>query len=409
MEKLTRWVLAIFVLGALQMVMVLGGFMAGRLTANASALSFLPGGGVSASAGGTPEELQATFKPFWEAWEIVHQDYAEQPVNDQALMEGALHGMLDVLDDPYTAYMTPEEKVINSAHLDGDFEGIGATVETDDETTYTRIVSPIAGSPAEAAGLLPGDLIITIDGEDIAGQDITTVVGKVRGPAGSQVALEIQREGHTETFTVTITRATIDLVSVESRLLTDNIGYLKINSFGEKTPTELRKQLTELMAKNPSGLILDLRGNPGGYLQTAINVVSQFISNGVVMIERFGDGTERKFEAESGGLATQIPLVVLIDKGSASASEIVAGAIQDRGRGQLVGETSFGKGSVQVVRTLSNEGGLRVTIARWLTPNGEWIHEQGIAPDFEIARTEDDRAAQRDPQLEKAIEILVGP
>lgn len=408
MERMMRWVIAIFVLGVLQVTMVLGGFMAGRLTADVSALSFLPGGGTSAAAGGTPEELQATFKPFWEAWDIVHEDYAAQPVDDQALMEGALRGMLDVLDDPYTTYMTPEEKTINSAHLDGDFEGIGATVETDETTTYTRIVSPIAGSPAETAGLLPGDLIITINGEDIAGQDITTVVGKVRGPAGSQVTLEIQREGRDANFTVTITRATIDLVSVESRMLTDNIGYLKINSFGEKTPTEMHIQLTELMAQNPTGLILDLRGNPGGYLQTAVYVVSQFIPEGVVLIERFGDGTERKFEAENGGLATQIPLVVLIDKGSASASEIVAGAIKDRERGQLVGETSFGKGSVQVVRTLSNDGGVRVTVARWLTPNGKWIHQQGIAPDVAVERTEEDRAAQRDPQLEKALEILVG-
>jgi len=406
MERMARWVMTVFVLGLLQMVMVLAGFMAGRLTANASALSFLPGGGTSPAAGGTPTELQATFKPFWEAWDIIHTDYAVQPVDDQLLMQGALRGMLDVLEDPYTGYMTPEEKAINSTHLDGDFEGIGATVETDEATTYTRIVAPIAGSPAEAAGLLPGDLIITINGEDIAGQDITTVVSKVRGPAGSQVTLEIRREGRAELLTVTITRATIDLVSVESRLLNQHIGYLKINSFGEKTASEMRAALRELMAQNPTGLILDLRGNPGGYLQTAIDVVSHFIPDGVVMIERFGDGTERQFEAEGGGLATQIPLVVLIDKGSASASEIVAGAIKDRGRGQLVGETSFGKGSVQVVHDLTNGGAVRITTARWLTPNGEWIHEQGITPDVEVARTEEDRAAQRDPQLDKAIELL---
>jgi carboxyl-terminal processing protease len=163
-----------------------------------------------------------------------------------------------------------------------------------------------------------------------------------------------------------------------------------------------------VLDQNPTGLILDLRGNPGGYLDTAIEVVSQFISEGVVMLERFGDGEEKTYAALGGGLATEIPLVVLIDKGSASASEIVAGAVQDRGRGTLVGETSFGKGSVQTSQALAGDGGLRLTIARWLTPDGHWIHEQGIEPDVAVERTEEDRAAQRDPQLEKAIEILLG-
>ncbi|MGQ0600360.1 MAG: S41 family peptidase [Anaerolineales bacterium] len=386
-----------------------GGFALGRVSATHNVLSFIPGlGGTDPAVAGTPAELQTTFRPFWQAWDAVHENYVEQPVDDVQLMRGAIRGMLAALDDPYTAYMTPEELTVNMSHLDGELEGIGATVETDDKTGYTRIVSPMAGSPAEVAGILPGDLILSINGEDIAGQDITTVVSKVRGAAGSTVQLSVQRAGRDDPLEFTITRAKINIASVEGKVLDGNIGYVKINSFGEKTASELKTQLRAVLNENPVGLILDLRGNPGGYLDTAIEVVSQFIPNGVVMLERFGDGEEKTYEALSGGLATDIPLVVLIDKGSASASEIVAGAVQDRGRGTLVGETSFGKGSVQTSKTLVSDGGLRITIARWMTPNGNWIHKQGIAPDVAVERTEEDRAAQRDPQLEKAIEILAG-
>jgi carboxyl-terminal processing protease len=264
----------------------------------------------------------------------------------------------------------------------------------------------MSGSPAEQAGLRSGDLIVQIDGEDIVDQDLTTVVGKVRGPAGSSVTLAVRREGHDGLLKFTITRAKIAIPSVESRMLDANVGYVRLNSFGDKTAGELKRQLRELLADQPAGLVLDLRGNPGGYLDTAIDVVSQFVPDGVVMLERFGDDTEKTYRARSGGLATAVPLVVLIDQGSASASEIVAGAIQDRGRGTLVGETSYGKGSVQAPHDLQGDGGIRITIARWLTPDGHWIHGAGITPDVVVERTEADHAAGRDPQLDKAIELL---
>jgi carboxyl-terminal processing protease len=409
MNRVYRALLVLFLLGVTGTLMFAGGFAAGRVTATSPLLSFLPGGPrTDPAAAGTPEDLQTTFAPFWEAWDLVQNQYADQPVDDTALMRGAIRGMLDALGDPHTGYMTPEEFQINMTHLDGDFEGIGATVETDEQTGYTRIVSPIAGSPAEAAGIRAGDLILEINGEDIAGQDITAVVSKVRGPAGSEVTLLVRRENVAEPLIFIITRARITIASVESRMLENNIGYVKVNTFGEETGRDLRDQLRSLMAENPVGLVLDLRGNPGGYLNTAIEVVSQFIPEGVVMVERFGDGRERTFDAERGGLATRIPLVVLIDKGSASASEIVAGAVKDRGRGTLVGETSFGKGSVQQSHTLSDGGAVRITIARWLTPSGTWIHEQGIEPDIAVELTEDDRNADRDPQLDRALELLRG-
>jgi carboxyl-terminal processing protease len=407
MNRVARIILALGLVMVTGSVMFAGGFVAGQWAERSGALSFLTGGpSASAIQSGTPSELQTTFRPFWEAWDIVHREYADQPVDDVALMQGAIRGMLQALGDPHTAYMTPDEVAIASTHLDGELEGIGATVET--AGSYTRIVSPLPGSPAEQVGVLPGDLIIKINGEDIADQALTTVVSKVRGPAGSSVVLTIQREGESDLLEFTIVRAKITIPSVESQLLRGNVGYVKINSFGDKTDGELSKQLRDLMAQRPVGLILDLRGNPGGYLTTAVDVVSQFIPDGVVMLERFGDGREKTYTAEGNGIATDIPLVVLVDKGSASASEIVAGAIQDRQRGTIVGEQSYGKGSVQQPHNLSgpNGGEVRVTIARWLTPNGNWIHKTGITPDVAVERTPEDREANRDPQLEKAIEVL---
>lgn len=410
MNRTMRTFLILVFVAATGAMMFTSGFIVGHLAAQTNTFA-LPSwlDRTTPAEGGTPTDLQRTFTPFWEAWDIVHEQYAEQPVDDVALMRGAIRGMLEALGDPHTAYMTPEEQRIANTHLDGELEGIGATVETDLRTSYTRIVSPMPGSPAEKAGLLPGDLIVEINGEDIAGQDLTTVVSKVRGPAGTTVQLGIQRETTDELLEFTVTRARITIASVESRMLDGNVGYVKINAFGEKTTSELKRQLRELMAQQPVGLVLDLRGNPGGYLTTAIDVVSQFIPSGPVMVERFGDGDEKTYEALGGGLATEIPLVVLIDKGSASASEIVAGAIQDRDRGTVVGEQSYGKGSVQQVLTLSGDGAVRVTIARWLTPGGHWIHEQGITPDVVVERTEDDRAAGRDPQLDRALELLTAP
>ncbi len=366
--------------------------------------------GASPEGSGTPAELQTTFEPFWQAWRIVHDNYYEQPLDDTQLMQGAIRGMTESLGDPATSYLTPEEYAIFATNLSGDFEGIGAYVEMAGD--YLRIVSPIPGSPAEAEGILPGDLIIMVDREDIAGQSEVEIIGKVRGPAGSTVHLTIQREGKTDFLEFDVTRAKIVISSVESKVLEGGIAYIKVNDFGARTPKEFRDTLRTLLNDNPTGLVLDLRGNPGGYLNTAVEVASQFLKAGpnkLVLRERFGDGREETYTVQSGGLATDIPLVVLIDKGSASASEIVAGAIQDHGRGTLVGETSYGKGSVQATHNLDNhQGEVKVTIARWLTPDGRSIHELGITPDVEVLLTEEDRAAELDPQLDKAIEILSG-
>lgn len=313
--------------------------------------------------------------------------------------------MLEALGDEHTSYMDPQEFTDANAGLEGTYEGIGAYVDTSGD--YLTIISPIKNSPAEAAGLRPGDRIIAIDGEDMTGIQPELARRKVLGPAGSLVVLTIQREGEEEPLNIEIQRATIVVASVEHEMLENNIGYLKLNTFGDTTSRELRAALEEIMGNNPRGLIFDLRNNGGGYLQTAVDVASQFIPEGVVLIERYGDGREDIYEARKGGLATDVPLVVLVNQGSASASEIVAGAIQDYGRGKLVGMTTFGKGSVQIWNPLSNnQGAVRVTIAKWLTPLERTIHEVGLEPDFEIDLTEEDFAEERDPQLDKALEVL---
>lgn len=415
--KSRGWVIAISIVVVL--VLVSGscsaGFIAGRflLPSQTSVLAQapeaslpLPDASSSTDATPTPEELEELFKPFWEAWDLLHEQYVDQPIDDEQLMRGALSGMMDSLGDPYTSYMEPEEYQMLNDELQGNltYEGIGAWVDTTKD--FLTIISPMPGSPADQAGLRPGDRIIAIDGEDMSGVDGELVRQKVLGPAGSTVTLTILRSEQ-EPFDVPVKRDSIKVPTLESRMLEGDIAYVHLFVFGENTKRELRSALSELLDQNPNGLILDLRFNGGGYLETAIDVASEFIGDGVIMYEEYGDGSRKTFEARSGGIATDIPLVVLINEGSASASEIVAGALQDRERALLVGETSFGKGLVQIPTVLQNEqGAVRITVARWLTPNESMINEVGLTPDHVVEITEEDSNAGRDPQLDKAVELL---
>ncbi len=391
------------------------GFMVGRSSAgNSSALTsfpFIPGQNASPSVTvEAPDELAGQdldelFVPFWQTWSLVEQEYVDQPVDRDAMMRGAIRGMLDSLGDEHTSYLDPEMFERANAQLEGEeYEGIGAWVDTTGD--YLTIVSPMPNSPAEKAGLRPNDKIIAVDGEDMTGIDGELVRQRVIGPKGSSVRLTILREGE-EPFDVEVQRAGIIVPTVDSKILDGNIAYVELFTFGADTARDLRETLKELMAENPRGLILDLRNNGGGYLDTAIEVVSEFVPEGIVMYEEYGDGRKIAYEASKGGLATKIPLVVLINEGSASASEIVAGAIQDLGRGLLVGNTSFGKGSVQSYTPLQNDqGAVRVTIARWLTPDERQIHGLGLEPDYKVEFTPEDMTAGIDPQLEKALELL---
>ncbi|MFN2214949.1 MAG: S41 family peptidase [Anaerolineales bacterium] len=355
----------------------------------------------------TPKELEDLFAPFWQSWDLVHDLYIDQPVDDTLMMQGAIKGMMQSLGDQHSSYMDPEQYRQANIELTGEYEGIGAYVDTTQE--YLTIVSPMRDSPAENAGLKPGDQIIAIDGEDMTGIDGSLVIRKVLGPAGTPVTLTIFREGE-KPFEVTLERARIIIPVVEYEMLDGNIAYLKLSSFSKKATNEMAAALEDLLAQDPVGLILDLRNNPGGERNSAVEISSQFIDQGVIMYQEYGDGSRDTFDAVGGGLATDIPLVVLINEGSASASEIVAGAIQDYERGTLVGKVTFGKGSVQNWIPLADDQGLvRITIARWLTPNGRTIHKLGVEPDIEVDLTEDDFLNEKDPQLDKAIELLSSP
>lgn len=351
----------------------------------------------------TPGELENLFGPFWETWDIVHKEYVDQPVNDLDLMRGAIEGMLGALGDPHTSYMDPDEFEQANETLEGEYEGIGAWVDITGD--YVQIISPMRGSPAAEAGLKPNDRVIGINGEDMTGIPGDLVLQQILGPAGTDVTLTIQRDN--ETFDVTITRQNIIVPTVDYEILEDNLAYLALYTFGDNSTDQLQEALQELLEQNPAGLIFDLRDNGGGYLSTAIQVVSEFIGEGVVMYEEYGDGQTYPYDAIRGGLATEIPLVVLVNGGTASASEITAGAIQDFDRAPLVGTTTYGKGSVQSWIPLEdNAGGVRVTIARWLTPDGRQISGEGLEPEYIVEMTQEDSEQGLDPQLDKAIEVL---
>lgn len=331
-----------------------------------------------ASETGTPEELESEFKAFWETWAYAHD------VDNQLLVQGAIRGMLDSLGDQHTSYMDPDQFIQANIPIQGDYEGIGAWVDTTSE--YLTIVSPMEGSPAEEAGLRAGDEIIAIDGEDMTGIDGSLVIRRVLGPAGTDVTLTVKREGVEEPFDVVVTRAEITIPTVESEILEDNIGYVSLTSFAENSSEDLHNALQDLLDQDVDGIIFDLRNNTGGLVSSAIEVASEFIDEGVLFYEDYGgeDGIE-SYSVLGDGLATDIPLVVLVNQGSASASEIVAGAIQDYDRAPLVGTTTFGKGSVQNWIPLSNDqGAVRITIARWYTPDERAIHEVGLEPDYPL-------------------------
>ncbi len=352
----------------------------------------------------TPDELKGLFDPFWESWRLLHENFVDQPLDDVVLMRGAIQGMLAATGDKHTSYMDPEQFKQANTEMEGEYTGIGAWVDTTGD--YVEIISPMKGSPAEGAGLKAKDLVIAINGEDLTGIPGDLVLKKILGPAGETIVITIKRGE--EIFDVSITRAVIQIPVVEYEMREDGIGYVALYTFNELATEKLREALRDLMKQNPKGIIFDLRGNGGGYLVTSVEVTSEFLKDGVVLYEEYGDGSRDSYPVKRGGLATSIPLVVLIDEGTASASEITAGALQDYGRAKLVGVTSYGKGSVQNWISLrTEEGGVRITIARWLTPNGNQIDGIGLTPDLVVEYTQEDIDAGRDPQLDAAVELLL--
>jgi carboxyl-terminal processing protease len=397
--KLVQGLFKIFVIMVLGIIIVSAAFLSGF----GAGFSLAPARPSPVAAAG---EESSEFAVFWEAWHLIESEFYGELPTMQEVTYGAIRGVLVAISDDGTSFIDPERAAVMREDVTGGFEGIGAVVNMLPNGRLI-IVEPLLGRPAAQAGIQQGDLVLQVDDTPIQNMTLIEAVSLIRGPAGSTVRLTILRKGVREPFEVAIVRERIEIEVVESRMLDDDIAYVRLTEFNAKATKELKEALRELLAQEPKGLIFDLRSNPGGFLQTSVEVASQFLDEGPVLVEKGKGDLERQYPVESGGLATEVPLVVLINMGSASASEIVAGAIQDSGRGILVGDRSFGKGSVQLPHTLSDGSELRVTIARWFTPKGREIQGIGIIPDIEVETTLEDLEAGQDPQLERAVEYLL--
>jgi carboxyl-terminal processing protease len=342
---------------------------------------------------------------FWDTWNILNGKYVDpHTLDSQEMVYGAIRGMVSALDDPYTTFMTPKENKEFQDSLEGTLEGIGAELIL--RHGLLTVISPLKNSPAKKAGLQPEDIIIAVDGESTEDISLEQAVTKIRGEKGSPVTLTISRKKHNEPIDITITRETINIESV-TWAMEDNIAIVELNQFGNNTKQEFSKTINEVLNERPDGMVLDLRYNGGGYLDGAVDIVSEFIEKGeVVTIKRRNPENDETIFVNGQARVVNLPLAVLINKGSASASEIVAGAIQDHERGIVIGENSFGKGTVQEVENLIGGSSLRVTVAEWFTPNGRNITEEGITPNEIIERTVDDIENNEDPQLNAAMEHL---
>jgi carboxyl-terminal processing protease len=379
---------------------------------------------------GTPGSEEAAFQPFWDAYHAIRDRYALEPVDRKTIIEGAIRGMVESIGDPYSTYLSSEDFRQTLQDINGEFEGIGAEIgtvnaagETVDCSEFGAdcrlvVVAPLEGSPAEEAGLRPGDVIAEVDGSTLDGLTPDEARDRIRGEKGTTVVLRIEREG-VDPFEVSITRDTIH----QREVITDDyadgaVGYIRLTGFSENGATRFVEAVQTALDKGQTKLIVDLRGNRGGFVTAARTVASTFIKDGPVFWEQDAQGRQTPTEAGvthpdgsvTKGIATDkdLELVVLIDQGSASASEIVAGALQDTGRATLIGETSYGKGTVQQWIEFDNDtGGLKLTVARWLTPDKRWIHAVGLVPDV-VVDVPADTPAGDDPVLDRAIEFLTG-
>lgn len=325
-------------------------------------------------------------------------------LNAETLLDGLKAGLARATGDPYTEYMNAEASQAFNDELDGTFTGIGAELSKEDDVLV--VVAPIAGFPAEKAGLRARDIIASIDGESTFDLTLTEAVSKIRGPEDTQVTLGIIREGSNSELEIEITRAEINIPSLETEITDDNIGVMTLSRFGDDTTALMRQAAQEFKAAKVKGVILDMRNNPGGLLSAAIEVSSLWLQNQTVLEERSEGDKPKIFNSRGLALLNDVPTVVLINEGSASASEIVAGALRDNKAATVIGAQSFGKGSVQELVNLSGGGTLKVTIARWFTPAGKNIDKEGIEPDKTVERTAEDFEADRDPQLEAAFSEL---
>src|SRR3989344_938482 len=360
---------------------------------------------------GKPEELD--FALFWEVWDALNDKYVDPSKLDmQEMLYGAIEGMVNSIGDPYTVFFEPVISTKFQEEISGSFGGVG--IEIGKRDNAVTVISPLQDTPAYRAGILAGDKILKVNGKIVTDMVIEEVVNLIRGKVGTKVTLTISRNGESATRDFELTRETIRIPSVKWQLLDDNIAYLQIYTFSQNVDPDFEKAANEILKSSATKLIVDLRNNPGGLLESAINLAGWFLDkNQIVTMEKFRDGTQEEFKSTGNGSLKIYPTIVLINGGSASASEILAGALNDNRNIQLVGEKSFGKGSVQELEQYAGGSSLKVTIAKWLTPKGRSISDLGIEPNYKVEIPKDTEEGSlelgkpgKDPQLDKAIELL---
>ncbi|MBN2854534.1 S41 family peptidase [Patescibacteria group bacterium] len=350
------------------------------------------------------DEEKLDFNLYWEVWDNVKTNYVDKnKIEDKDLFYGSLRGIAESTEDPYTVFMDPVETKEFTDDLAGTFEGIGAEIGLRND--ITTVIAPLDDTPAQKAGLRSGDKIYAVDDAPTIGLSITEVVRKIRGEKGTVVKLTIIR-GDDKPFDVEITRGVIVVKSVKTEMRADGVYVLRISNFNDDTELLFKQAVDDILVKKPKGIILDLRNNPGGYLDTAINVASEWIEEGPIVAEQLNNNRRNEYPARGLARLKDFKTVVLVNGGSASASEILAGALRDYEKATLVGETTFGKGSVQALKPLSDGSILKITISKWLTPAGDFINEKGIDPNIEVELSVEDVNNDRDPQMDKAIEII---
>ena len=357
--------------------------------------------------------LQANFDLFWESLRILKSDfYYQDKLDDQKLLYGAIKGLLQAAGDSYTEFLPPEEAKEFNEDIQGSFGGVG--MEIGIRQGNLKVITPLKDTPAERAGLKPGDIILKIDDQITNNLSLSEAVRRIRGKVGTTVVLTIFRDDWSEPKEIKIVREKIEIPVMDWRIIEkDNhkIAYFQIYNFNENLRERFLKNAFQALFKNPEGIILDLRNNPGGYLDIAVEIAGWFLERGKTVVkEKLKDGTEKSLKARGNGFFAKKPVVILINKGSASASEILAGALRDNRQAKIIGETSFGKGSVQTIRYLEDNSSLKITIANWLTPNGDLIEKKGIEPDIKIENEKDKEiklGSPEDKQFQKALEILI--
>ncbi len=355
-----------------------------------------------------PGEKKTDFSPFWESWKIIDEKYvSENGTNEQERVWGAISGLVSSLKDPYSVFLPPEEKKLFESDISGNFEGVGMEIGIRDKVL--TVIAPLKGTPAEKAGILPGDKILKIDDTPTVDLSVDQAIKLIRGKRGTAVRLSILREPKEEPVEIEVVRDIINIPTIDTEVKND-VFVIRLYNFSANSPGLFREALREFAVSGKDKLVLDLRGNPGGYLEAAVDMASWFLPAGKVVVrEDFGKKSEPVIYRSRGYdvFNENLKMAILINGGTASASEILAGALSEHGKAKLVGEKTFGKGSVQELVEVTPESSLKITVARWLTPNGTSISKGGLAPDVEVAMTAEDLEKNRDPQMDRAIKLLL--